>query len=188
LEGHTRIGRYGFGGVISIAISPNGRILASASYDHTARIWNLDNNQPISSPLQHAKGVYSVSFSADGKLLATSCWDNNAYAWDVSAIIKEAGLDELLLDKRKKSVLAVRNTFITRFHCIQTISRLMLHSVQSVSQSRSTIGYPKDFSTAHHMYVTHFSSILLFFLTSMFSAFCTSRSPRYITTQRFSLG
>ncbi|KAG1822675.1 WD40-repeat-containing domain protein [Suillus subaureus] len=93
LEGHTRF-------VHGIAISPNGRILASASWDKTARLWNLDNNQPISSPLHHASNVFSVSFSADGKLLATGCCDNNAFTWDVSTIVTEAGLDELLLDQR----------------------------------------------------------------------------------------
>ncbi|KAG2344338.1 hypothetical protein BDR05DRAFT_882675, partial [Suillus weaverae] len=40
--------------VWAIAISPNGRILASASLDDTARLWNLDNGQSISLPLQHA--------------------------------------------------------------------------------------------------------------------------------------
>ncbi|KAG2102281.1 WD40-repeat-containing domain protein [Suillus discolor] len=105
LEGHTS-------GVFSIAISPNGRILASASYDHTALLWNLDNNQPISSPLQHPSHMFSVLFSVDGKLLATGCENKNAYTWDVSAIVKEAGLDELLLDQRDKSVLAVRDTFL----------------------------------------------------------------------------
>ncbi|KAG1905058.1 quinon protein alcohol dehydrogenase-like superfamily [Suillus fuscotomentosus] len=76
------LGEHSTDPVDSIAISPNGRILASASWDKTARLWNLDNNQPI-----------------DGKLLATGCDDNNAYTWDVSGILKEAGLSELLLDK-----------------------------------------------------------------------------------------
>ncbi|KAG2051597.1 WD40 repeat-like protein [Suillus hirtellus] len=98
LEGHTSL-------VKCIAISPNSRILASASWDDTARLWNLDNNQPISSPLQHPDHINSVSFSADGKLLATGCGDANAYTWDVFAIVKEAGLDELLLDQRDKSIL-----------------------------------------------------------------------------------
>jgi hypothetical protein len=31
-------------------------------------------------------------------LLATGCEDNNAYMWNVSAIVKEAGLSELLLN------------------------------------------------------------------------------------------
>ncbi|KIK38237.1 hypothetical protein CY34DRAFT_809581 [Suillus luteus UH-Slu-Lm8-n1] len=92
--------------VIAIAISQNGRILASASLDNTARLWNLKNSQPISSPLHHAHFVTSVSFSADGKLLSTGCDDGNAYTWDVSAILKEAGLDELLLDQPDKSLFA----------------------------------------------------------------------------------
>jgi WD40 repeat protein len=89
LDEHTSL-------VLALAISPNGRILASASSDETTRLWNLDNGKPISSPLQHAESVYCVSFSAGGKLLATGCNDKNAYLWDVAAIIKEAGLDELL--------------------------------------------------------------------------------------------
>ncbi|KAG2066720.1 tricorn protease domain 2-containing protein [Suillus decipiens] len=90
--------------ITDIAISPSGRILASTSNDNTARLWNLDNNQPISSPLHHASRVDSVSFSADGRLLSTGCWDTNAYTWDVSALVKEAGLDELLFDQHDKSV------------------------------------------------------------------------------------
>jgi WD40 repeat protein len=84
--------------VFGIAISPNGRILASASWDNTARLWNFETGQPIGSPLQHADPVRCTSFSPDGKLLATGCSDNNAYMWDVSAIVKEAGLGELLLN------------------------------------------------------------------------------------------
>jgi WD40 repeat protein len=107
LDGHTAT-------VHGIAISPNGRILASALADDTAQLWNLENSQPISSPLHHAHGVTCVSFSADGKLLATSCNDKNAYTWDVSAILKEAGLDDLLLDQPDKSLLDVCETFMNR--------------------------------------------------------------------------
>ncbi|KAG2060740.1 WD40 repeat-like protein [Suillus hirtellus] len=104
LEGHTSA-------ITSIAISPNDCILASASLDGTAQLWNLDDNQPIASPLQHPALACSVSFSADGKLLATCCADKNAYTWDISVIVKEAGLDELLLDKRDEpSVLAADAT------------------------------------------------------------------------------
>ena len=78
--------------VRGIAISPNVPILASASLDYTARLWNLENGLPIGSPLQHPNCVESVSFSTDGKLLATGCWDHNAYSWDISGILEEAGL------------------------------------------------------------------------------------------------
>jgi WD40 repeat protein len=90
LTGHT--------GVVDIAVSPNGRILASASLESQGtRLWNLENGQPISSPLQPGIDVHCVSFSADGKVLATGCCDTNAYTWDVSAIVKEAGLGDKLL-------------------------------------------------------------------------------------------
>ncbi|KIK45699.1 hypothetical protein CY34DRAFT_503186 [Suillus luteus UH-Slu-Lm8-n1] len=89
LDEHTNL-------VIGIAISPNDRILASVSTDKTARLWNLENGQPISSPIQHPQLVLCVSFSAGGKQLATGCDDKNAYIWDVAAILREAGLDDLL--------------------------------------------------------------------------------------------
>jgi WD40 repeat protein len=86
--------------VNALAISPNGRVLASASQDSTARLWNLDNGQPISSLLQHAHAVICMSFSVDGKVLATGCQDCNVYTWDVAAIIREAGLGDLLSDPK----------------------------------------------------------------------------------------
>ncbi|KAG2757632.1 WD40 repeat-like protein [Suillus brevipes Sb2] len=104
LDEHTDVVR-------AIAISPNDRILASASDDKTARLWNLDNGQPIGSPIQHADDVLCVSFSAGGKRLANGCRDTNSYVWDVAAILREAGLEDLLLDpKAKKSALQVNVT------------------------------------------------------------------------------
>ncbi|KAG1818444.1 quinon protein alcohol dehydrogenase-like superfamily [Suillus subaureus] len=96
LDGHTE-------SVYGIAISPNGHVLTSASRDKTARLWNLNDNQPISSPLNYANTITVMSFSADGKLLATCCDDKSMYTWDVSAILEEAGLDDLLLDKPIKA-------------------------------------------------------------------------------------
>ena len=92
LTGHT-------GHVSDMALSPNGRLLASISWsywDRSARLWNLDDGRPIGYPLQHRSDAGRVSFSADGTLLATASDDKNAYTWDVAAILEEAGLEELL--------------------------------------------------------------------------------------------
>ncbi|KAG1865544.1 hypothetical protein DFJ58DRAFT_743344 [Suillus subalutaceus] len=53
---------------------------------------------------------YGILTTTNGKLLATGCYDKNAYTWNVSAILKEAGLDDLLLDKPDKSLLAADAT------------------------------------------------------------------------------
>jgi len=77
--------------------------------------------------------VRCVSFSTDGKLLATGCHDKNAYTWDVSAIIKEAGLNEPLVScsffisphqlnppcqDGEKSFLNVCHIFMNPFHSV----------------------------------------------------------------------
>jgi hypothetical protein len=83
-------------GVASLTLFPNDRLLASSSYDRTARLWNLDTNLPVGPPLQHEDHVQSAVLSADGKLLSTGCKDNNVYVWDIQAILKTAGLEDLL--------------------------------------------------------------------------------------------
>jgi WD40 repeat protein len=137
LTEHTNI-------VSGLAISPNGRILASASFDKTARLWNLENGRPICSPLHHKTSVTSTSFSADGMLLATGCtYSISAYTWDVSAIVREAGLDYLLSDSdvSKKYILcySVLLTMTPLFRPYRYQSR---HSVEPLNEltlpSRST--------------------------------------------------
>ncbi|KAG2344716.1 WD40 repeat-like protein [Suillus weaverae] len=89
LEGHQHL-------VKALSLSPNDRILASASSDKTTRLWNIENNQPIGPPLLHENAVRSVAFSPDGKLLATVCAGHHIYTWDVAAIVREAGYGRLL--------------------------------------------------------------------------------------------
>ncbi|KAG2145845.1 WD40-repeat-containing domain protein [Suillus clintonianus] len=89
LEGHTNY-------VDVISLSQNDRLLASASNDKTARLWNLYTNLQIGPPLQHEDRVESAALSADGKMLVTGCQNGNVYTWDIHAILKEAGLEDLL--------------------------------------------------------------------------------------------
>ncbi|KAG1893947.1 WD40-repeat-containing domain protein [Suillus fuscotomentosus] len=94
-----------FNRVNGITLSPNERILASVSENKTAQLWDFANNQPIGPPLHHEGRVRCAAFSADGKLLVTGCWlpgtglrKSCIYTWDVSAILREAGLEDLLSD------------------------------------------------------------------------------------------
>jgi len=89
LEGHT-------GSVNSLSLFQNDRLLASASHDDTARLWNLDTNLQVGPPLQHERIVFCAAISADGKQLVTGCGNDNAYVWDIHATLKDAGLEDLL--------------------------------------------------------------------------------------------
>ncbi|KAG2337920.1 WD40 repeat-like protein [Suillus weaverae] len=83
--------------VLAITLSRNGRLLASASIDKTARLWNLDMNLPVGPlwTLQHKDWVQCVALSDDG-VLVTSCRNKNVYTWDVHVILKEVELEDLL--------------------------------------------------------------------------------------------
>ena len=89
LKGHK-------GSVYSLSLFQNDRLLASVSFDETARLWNLDTNLPVGPPLQHRDIVDSAAISVDGKLLVTGCRDGSAYVWDIHTTLKDAGLEELL--------------------------------------------------------------------------------------------
>ncbi|KAJ5636997.1 hypothetical protein N7490_006876 [Penicillium lividum] len=75
LEGHRD-------SVNSIAWSPDGSRLASASFDKTARIWDPATGQSISTLEGHSNGVTSIAWSPDGCRLASSSEDKTARIWD----------------------------------------------------------------------------------------------------------
>jgi WD40 repeat protein/serine/threonine protein kinase len=56
----------------AVAFSPDGKTLATASLDMTARLWSSATGQPLARPLQHQGPVRAVAFSPDGKILATA--------------------------------------------------------------------------------------------------------------------
>ena len=59
--------------VTTVAVSPDGLVVASGSKDGTARLWTLATGQPRSPPLANLDIVRQVRFSPDGARLVTAC-------------------------------------------------------------------------------------------------------------------
>ncbi len=68
--------------IFSAAFSRDGRRLATASWDDTARIWDGLSGEPLTEPLRHGGDVGSLSFSPDGRRLVTTSSDHTARLWD----------------------------------------------------------------------------------------------------------
>ena len=71
--------------ITSVSFSPDGRLLATGSYDHTVRLWEVSSGRELRTLVGHKQWVYRASFSSDRKTLISAAIDEMPRFWDVSS-------------------------------------------------------------------------------------------------------
>jgi tetratricopeptide (TPR) repeat protein len=79
LVGHTA-------DVVWITFSPDGRRIATASYDQTVKIWDTATGREVFTLRGHSAGVLALAFSPDGHRLVSGGLDDAARVWDATPL------------------------------------------------------------------------------------------------------
>jgi WD40 repeat protein/serine/threonine protein kinase len=69
------------GVISSLAFSPDGSRLATASWDRSIRLWDVEKRQRIATLHGHMNEVLSLAFAADGQSLITGARDGSVKIW-----------------------------------------------------------------------------------------------------------
>ncbi|NDJ26270.1 hypothetical protein GS682_32875 [Nostoc sp. B(2019)] len=77
LQGHSDL-------ISSVAFSPDGKTLASASRDSTIKLWHIGTGREIYTLQGHSSWVRSVAFNPDGRTFITGSCDTTIKLWDVT--------------------------------------------------------------------------------------------------------
>ncbi|KAJ8065343.1 hypothetical protein OCU04_006031 [Sclerotinia nivalis] len=64
------------------AFSPNGKMIASGSWDNTIRLWDTTISELLQTFKDHSDSITSIIFSPNDKMITSSVKDNTIWLWD----------------------------------------------------------------------------------------------------------
>lgn len=90
LNGHSG------GGVLSVAVSSDGKFALTGSEDWTALLWDLETGKQLRRFVGHEAVISAVAFSKDGAFVLTGDDDGTAFLWETATGRRLRGFKELV--------------------------------------------------------------------------------------------
>ncbi|MEL6165941.1 MAG: WD40 repeat domain-containing protein [Cyanobacteria bacterium J06628_3] len=91
------------GVIMAISFTPDGKVIATASFDKTIKLWQVSNGKLLTTLEGHQDRLWSLSFSPDGKTLASSSFDSTVKLWNVA----DGTLKKTIFGHKKTAVRSV---------------------------------------------------------------------------------
>jgi len=88
--------------VCRVAFHPSGNYVASASFDTTWRLWDVNTSKELLLQEGHSKEVYCVDFQNDGSLVASGGLDAIGRVWDL-----RTGRTAMVLDGHIQAIFSL---------------------------------------------------------------------------------
>jgi WD40 repeat protein len=71
--------------ILSLALSPNGKLLATGHGDGAIHLWRAPNGERLAALRGHTWTVYALGFTPDGRTLLSGSADGTVRLWDVAS-------------------------------------------------------------------------------------------------------
>ncbi len=97
--------------IAATALSPNGKILATGSWDHSIHLWDAEKLTHLGALNGHLNEVWSVAFSPDSKTLLSGAKDGGVFLWPLETKKKSdflaADFQPVAFSADEKTLLAI---------------------------------------------------------------------------------